>query len=191
MFGMVLLLLFSQNILAANTQDAIQVLININRAYPALHSLITAFCYLMGFALIIRGVFYLKMYGELRTMMSTQTSVKIPIVLIFVGSVLIFIPTTYTTLSLSFFGTSSVLRYDQVSSSMDPRLLEAIVGIIQLIGLISFIKGWMILVANAQQPGGQATVGKAATHIIGGLCAYNILGFTNIIWNTLYGENLF
>lgn len=171
--------------------DAVTILENLSSAYPAITALITAFCYLVGFAFIMRGVFYLKMYGELRTMMSSQTSVRIPLTLIFVGSMLIFIPGTYDTISLSFFGSTSVLRYDQVTTSMNPLLLKGIVGAIQIIGIISFVKGWMILVANAQQPGGQATIGKAITHIVGGLCAYNILGFSNVLWNTFYGKNLF
>jgi intracellular multiplication protein IcmC len=173
------------------TIDAIKMLENLSNSYPALMKLITAFCYILGFLLILRGVFYLKMYGELRTMMSTQTSAKIPLILIFVGSLFVFLPSTYNIVSISFFGSSSVLSYDQVTSTMNPLLLKAIVGLVQIIGLISFIKGWMILVAHAQQPGGQATVGKALTHIIGGLCAYNVLGFTNVIWNTFYGKNLF
>jgi len=197
----ILLLLFVSSVVFAQTTgsssgseatvDAIKMLENFNNAYPSIIRLVSAFCYLLGFLLIIRGVFYLKMYGELRTMMSTQTSAKIPLFLILVGSLFVFLPSTYNNISISFFGSASVLSYDQVTTSMNPLLLKSIVGVVQIIGLLSFIKGWMILVANAQQPGGQATVGKAITHIIGGLCAYNILGFTNVIWNTFYGSNLF
>lgn len=188
--GCMVLLLFSSPIFAVDTLNAIRMLENLSTAYPALTKMITGFCYLVGFIFIIRGVFYLKMYGELRTMMSSQTSVKIPITLLLVGSLFIFLPSTYVNISISFFGSSSVLSYDKVQTSMNPALLKALVGLVQIIGLISFIRGWMILVAHAQSPGGQASVGKAISHIIGGLCAYNVLGFTNIIWSTLTGGNL-
>jgi intracellular multiplication protein IcmC len=117
-------------------------------------------------------------------MMASQTSLKVPIMLFIVGSVFIYIPTGFKVINQTIFGYSSPLKYSDVTSGMNPIVLNAITGLIGLIGLISFIRGWMILVAHAQQPGGQATLGKALTHIIGGLFAMNVLGVIDIIWNT-------
>src|SRR4051812_47422213 len=84
--------------------DAIQMLINLSNSYPALWRMITGACYLIGFILSVRGVYYLKQYGELRTMMSTQTSLKTPIVLFIVAAVLIYIPTGFKIVSRTVFG---------------------------------------------------------------------------------------
>jgi hypothetical protein len=46
----------------------------------------------------------------------------------------------------------------------------------QLVGLISFVRGWNIL-RNAIEGVGQATVPQGLTHIIGGVLAMNISGF--------------
>jgi intracellular multiplication protein IcmC len=175
---------FAQNTPAVTRADALQMLINLSNAYPALWQMMTALCYIIGFAFAVRGIYYLKMYGELRTMMASQTSLKIPIVYFIVSAVLIYIPSAFRIFNTTFFGYGSPLAYNDVSSSLSPMAMKAIVGLVQFVGLISFIRGWLILVAHAQQPGGQASLGKALTHIIGGLLAINIIGVGQVIWST-------
>jgi len=164
--------------------DALQMLTNLSRAYPDIWRLLTAACYIIGFAFAMRGVYYLKAYGEMRTMMASSTSLKTPVAFFIVAAVLIYIPTGFKVISQTVFGYSSPLAYSDVTSGMNPVVLHAITGLISIIGLIAFIRGWLILVANAEHPGGQATLGKALTHIIGGLLAMNVLGVVDIIWNT-------
>lgn len=185
-FVCIFLLLFSNSIFAQSKfTDAIQMLEKLNGTYPALQQMLTGFCYLAGFAFIFRGIFALKVYGEMRTMQSSQTDIKIPVVLLVVGCVFIYIPSAYSIISTSFFGDGSILKYDEVNTSFSPEALRAITGLVSFIGFISFIKGWMILVDNAQHKGGgQASFGKAVTHIVGGLMAINILGMAKIVWNT-------
>lgn len=164
--------------------DALQMLVNLSKTYPALWKMITGLSYLIGFSLAMRSIYHLKIYGELRTMMSTQTSLKTPVTLMLVAVVLMFIPTAFKMLNLTAFGYGSPLSYEDVSSTMNPVMLKAVAGIVQLVGLIAFIRGWMHLVGHVQQSGGQHTLGKALTHIIGGLLAINIIGVTDIFWNT-------
>jgi intracellular multiplication protein IcmC len=189
--GLILLLVLLPEVAMAQSTvatDAIQMLINLSNVYPNLWRMITAFCYVAGFSLALRGVYHLKAYGELRTMMATQTSLKTPIIFFIVAAVLMFIPTGFSMATSTVFGYGSPLKYTDINSTIDPNVLRAIVGLVNLVGLISFIRGWFILVAHAQQPGGQATVGKAATHIIGGLLAMNVVGLGQLIWNT-FGFN--
>ena len=169
---------------AASGVDAIQMLTNLSRSYPALWFMLTGACYVIGFAFAMRGVYYLKQYGEMRTMMASNTSLKTPIAFFIVAAVLIYTPAGFHILSRTVFGYSSPLAYSDVTSGMNPVVLGAITGLVSIIGLIAFIRGWLILVANAEHPGGQATLGKALTHIIGGLLAMNILGVVDIIWST-------
>jgi intracellular multiplication protein IcmC len=55
-----------------------------------------------------------------------------------------------------------------------------VLQLIQIVGLIAFIRGWLILVktATGQQGGG---IGKGITHIIGGVLALNIVGTQQVI----------
>lgn len=173
---------------ATSGMDGVQMLMNLSKTYPAFYQLATAFCYIFGFILCIRGIYYLKVYGELRTMMATQSSLKVPVTYFIVAAVFIYIPSAYKLFLYTTFRTTSPLAYTQINSSINPQVLNAIVGLVQLIGLFAFIRGWLILVAIAQQSGGQHSFGKALTHIVGGIMAMNILGLTDLIWNT-FGFN--
>ncbi|MDQ5899241.1 MAG: hypothetical protein QG624_160 [Pseudomonadota bacterium] len=52
------------------------MLLTVSNQFPNIYRLITALAYLMGIAFIFRGVYQLKVYGDLRTMMSVQTNFK-------------------------------------------------------------------------------------------------------------------
>lgn len=167
------------------TMDALSMLANLSKSYPAITFFVTGGCYIVGMMLAIRAIYYLKVYGELRTMMSTQSSLKIPMTYILTSAVFLFIPTAFQTMTMTIFGTSSALGYDQVNSSINPIVMQAVGGFVQLLGLVSFVRGWLIIVANAQSPGGgQASFGKGLTHIIGGLLLVNIYGVASVVWNT-------
>jgi intracellular multiplication protein IcmC len=166
------------------SMDASQMLVSLSSNYPAVWQMLTGLCYIIASILTIRGVYYLKAYGELRTMTATQSSIKVPVIYFVVASALFFIPSAFATINQTIFGSTSPLSYTQLSTSMSPVVLAALVGLIQIVGLVSFIRGWMILVANAQQSSGQATFGRALTHIVGGVLAINVLGLANVIWGS-------
>ena len=167
--------------------DAIQMLIRFSNSYPAIWGMLTGVCYIIGFCLSLKAVYSLKIYGDMRTMTSTQTSIMGPLTMFIVAAVLIFIPSAFHVLNYTVFGYNSPLSYTQAQTTINPVVIKALVGIVQIVGLIAFIRGWLILSAHAQHPGGQATLGKALTHIIGGLLAVNILGVVDVIWNTFVG----
>ncbi|HEV2613411.1 MAG TPA: hypothetical protein VGV92_01750 [Gammaproteobacteria bacterium] len=161
------------------------MLVHLSNSFPSLWLMITALSWVIGIVLVLRGVAYLKIYGELRTMTATQSSLKIPIVFIGVGCVFLFIPTAFQTMAMTAFGTSSPLGWQSMNTSINPIVLRAIGGFVQLLGLVSFIRGWMMLVANAQSPGGgHASFGKAATHIVGGFFLLNVYAFGTVLWNS-------
>ena len=178
-------IVFAQNDPASSGVDATQMLINLNTHLPAVFRLISAFSYVLGFIMAVRGVYYLKLYGELRTMTASQTSLRTPVTYLIAAAALMFMPTVIHIFIKTSFGYDSPLRYDQINSTINPILLQALVGIVQLVGFIAFIRGWLILIANASHSGGgQNSMGKALTHIIGGVLAINIVGLVDVLWNT-------
>jgi intracellular multiplication protein IcmC len=65
---------------------------------------------------------------------------------------------------------------------------EDMVLFIQIIGLVAFIRGWMMIAKSASQGGHQqGGFGKGMMHIFGGVMAINIVSTLNVINQTLFG----
>jgi intracellular multiplication protein IcmC len=172
------------------------ILNNVANSLIPVQRLITGGAYLIGCAFIFKAIYSLKVYGEARTMMSSNTSVKEPVVYLIVGAVFIYFPSAFSMLMQSTFGYENVLQYGPVTSgnqTLDFLFGEgSVVGrpitiLIQVIGLIAFVRGWVLIARSASQgqpPGG---TGKGFMHVLGGILAINIVGTINMINNTIYG----
>ena len=154
------------------------MLVHASNQFPSLFRLVTASAYLIGIAFIFRGVYQLKVYGDLRTMMSVQTNFKATMMVFFAGAALLYSPTAFKSMLLSTFATTSVtdpMSYQSAKGVMSPIAVKALLRFLQLIGTISFIRGWVYL-THTSNPNGKSSLGKAITHIIAGLLAINIEG---------------
>ncbi|BCA94127.1 hypothetical protein TUM19329_04880 [Legionella antarctica] len=172
------------------------LLTNISNSLAPVQRLITGGAYLIGCAFIFKAIYSLKVYGEARTMMSNSASVKEPIVYLMVGALLIYFPTGFAILMQTTFGYQNILQYAPVNSgnaALDTLFGSgSVVGkplmmLIRVIGLIAFVRGWVLIARSASQgqpPGG---TGKGLMHVFGGILAINIVGTLNMINNTLYG----
>jgi intracellular multiplication protein IcmC len=172
------------------------VLANVANTLIPVEKLITGAAYLIGCAFLFKAIYSLKAYGESRTMMSNNQSMKEPAVYLIVGALLIYFPSTLKMVMQSTFGYENVLQYAPVNSSN--QALDALFGsgsavgqpiclIIQVIGIVAFVRGWVLVAKSASQgqpPGG---TGKGLMHVFGGILAINIVGTLNLINNTLYG----
>jgi intracellular multiplication protein IcmC len=153
------------------------MLVNVTNEFPNIYHLVTASSYIMGIAFIFRGVYQLKVYGDLRTMMSVQTNFKATMMVFFAGAALLYAPTAFKSMLLSTFASTTItdpMSYHS-TSPWNPVAAQAVLRFIQLIGTISFIRGWVYL-THTSNPNGRSSVGKAITHIIAGLLAINIEG---------------
>ena len=176
----------------------VNILTNIANSLIPVERLITGGAYLIGCAFLFKAVYSLKTYGEARTMMSSNTSMKEPIVYLFVGALFIYFPSAFSTLMVSTFGYQNVLQYAPTggnNTTLDTLFGSgSVVGrpltiIIQVIGLVAFVRGWVLIARSASQgqpPGG---TGKGLVHVFGGILAINIVGTIEMINNTLYGTS--
>ncbi|OYV54139.1 MAG: type IV secretion protein IcmC [Legionella sp. 21-45-4] len=172
--------------------DPISIASNIAKSLLPVQSLISGFAYIMGILFIFKALMTLKQHGESKGSMSSNSSMKEPLVYFIVGGLLIYFPTTFEVVMNSTFGYSSVLAYSQESTMAgwlggDNQLGLAITTIIQTIGLYAFVRGWVLIVratSTGQPPGG---VGKGLTHVFGGVLAINIVGTIELVNNTLTG----
>jgi intracellular multiplication protein IcmC len=159
---------------------------NWDRNYAPLVRLVTALSYLLGVTFIFRAVFQLKQYGEMTVMRASGTSIKGPMILFVVGAALLFFPSTKSALLMSTFGYGQQQQLQYVipgAPLLDSNSLKGLLHMIQLVGFISFLRGWTQL-AHLSNPSGQYSVGKALTHIIGGIMAINIQGTTEMLQAT-------
>jgi intracellular multiplication protein IcmC len=172
----------------------VDVLTNLANSLAPVQRMITGAAYVMGVAFLFKALYTLRVYGESRTMMSTNQSIKEPILYLMVGAVFIYLPTAFSTLMQTTFGYTSVLQFAAVSGRNDTlsflggnnAMGRALAMIIQVVGLIAFVRGWILLARSASQgqpPGG---TGKGLMHIFGGILAINVLGTIEVINNTLY-----
>lgn len=165
-----------------------QMLINLSESIGPVENLVKALAIVIGMAFIFKALYQLKIYGDLRTMMSSQTGVKEPLSYLFIGALFIYLPSMIEMMMLTVFGQESPLDYSgSVNGRTTAEFVKAALRIMQLIGWISFIRGWMILAKSSSQgaAGQGIKFSKGITHVIGGLLAINIVGTANIIGSTL------
>ncbi|KTD13337.1 hypothetical protein [Legionella jamestowniensis] len=174
------------------------ILNNIANNLIPVERLVTGAAYLLGLAFAFKAIYSLKAYGEARTMMSSSTSIKEPLMYLLVAGMLIYFPTGLAILLQTSFGSSSILQYAPVDSNN--QAISAVFGtgsvigrpiaiIIQVIGVIAFVRGWVLIARSASQgqpPGG---TGKGLIHVFGGMLAMNIVATLQIINNTIYGTS--
>lgn len=150
--------------------------------YQALLQAIAAVGWLTGLWLIMMGLFKLKVYGQSRTMMSSQASPVPSLMYLFVGTVLFYMPFITGAFLYTIWGSNDVLAYTGKADNAWTTYFQPIVHIMRLIGYVSFIKGWMIW-SHLGKEGGQqhGMVGKGFMHILGGILAINFMGTIDII----------
>lgn len=168
--------------------DIPQILLNLSKAYPALWRMVTAMCFAAGFLFALRSIYAFKIYGEARTMMNPQTSLRAPLFYLFVAATLIYTPTGFHMVMQTLYGypIPESLKYVTGYSDDITTAIKTCLGLVQFVGIIAFFRGWLLLAKHAHQGGGgQHGIGKAFTHILGGIMAVNIVGTYNVFANTL------
>lgn len=90
------------------------------------------------------------------------------------------------------YANSRFLSYTPSSGSFDEQRLAAmagLLGIMQIVGLVAMMKGWLTLNAHANGQA-RAGMGTAAAWLIGGVVAWNFKWFTDVTnctlgWNVI------
>ena len=166
---------------------ATTVLENIANQMPVLMSMVTAIAYVMGMYFIFYGILKLKQYGEMRSQMMHERHLQGSIMLIVVGSVLLYFPTSVQIGLSTFFSSPSPYAYltQTQGTTQWSSFLNDVFLVVQLFGTIAFIKGLVIL---SHLTGGQGQPGafaKGITHVIGGLLCINIYQAVQVVFNTI------
>lgn len=179
----VFILFLTDNVYAVPTLD--QVIANISNNIGALMQMVTGLAYILGFYYVIVGVMELKHFGEARTMMSSEHGLKKPLIHIFVGAALIYLPTSIKTGIETLWQQPSPLAYVVEKGNAWSELVGNSFMILQFIGVIAFIRG-LIKLSHLGGHGGQpGQFGSAMTHIIGGILCINMYDTVKMVLATL------
>lgn len=168
---------------------------NLSNSFDSLVTLVVAVSYVTGLALVVRGV---MMYRQLanQTMASAQRGEFAgPLVFIVVGAILVYFPSTLnTSLNTLFVGVdqnslseaSQMIGYQSLAGVEHwQEIADVVVKYVKLVGLIAFVRGWIILSKMGHSGSQPGSVGKGIIHIIGGVLLINIVDTFRMLANTL------
>jgi intracellular multiplication protein IcmC len=141
---------------------------------------------LIGFMFIFRALIKLKIYGEMRSMMTPHARMNHILLLLVAGVLLVYLPhTTRPLLMDAFLGTPTIKDIPYHSGqSLTTEMQQAVTWVMKLIGHIALVRG--IVQLGTYQEGGRHSLGKSLTHIMGGVCAINIHQTSDLL-KTLIG----
>jgi hypothetical protein len=137
---------------------------------------------LIGIFLVIDGLLTASKYGK----DSNVHSIPKIMTKLIIGTILYTVGTSLNEIIATVFGDSAIDGPGRITSAIaadfgaDTQPFQtavyAALTFFQLIGMIAFIRGWMIL-KDAVENKGQKTVAQGLTHIFGGVLAVNIYRF--------------
>ncbi len=145
---------------------------------PDLMRLVTAISYVLGFVLIGHSLYTFKQYGDMRTMQSSANDFRGPAVMLTMGTLLIYFPSTVDMSVATFWGEgSTVMNYqpDDSTGETESVMLTTILRIVQVVGAISFVRGLALLSKVGNKSGGQpGQFSRGISHCIAGILGINI-----------------
>jgi intracellular multiplication protein IcmC len=160
-----------------------QILVNLNKDLPILWKFLQTLTYFIGLWFAIRAMYILKQYAETRSMTSAGMDIKKPLINFIVATVLLYWPSLMNSTLQTFFLTSEIspFQYSSQSESRLESLIKISGGLVQFIGFIAFVRGWMLMTHLGESNVQPGTFGKALMHIIGGILAINIYATWGIL----------
>lgn len=167
---------------------------NLTSSFDSLVMLVVAVSYVTGLSLVVRGVMMYRQFAN-QTMASAQRGeIAGPMVFIVVGAILIYFPSTLDTSLATLFGNvnsnnlkmaSSMIGYQSLAQGAEwQRIADVVVKYVQLVGLIAFVRGWIILSKMGHSGSQPGSVGKGITHIVGGVLLINVIDTFNVFATT-------
>lgn len=185
----VLLCLLADIVLAdPSAITARSVFQNIDKNLAGLSEFITALFYLVGISLAFSAVLRLKKFGQRTSFMHVEAGLLGPAVQLFVGVALVYSPTFFQAINNTFWQTpdfQNVLSWQtSAPNSHYLDIIKPIVGIIQLVGALAFLRGWIIITKSSNQGAQPGSISKGVVHIVGGVLAMNITRTIDVVMNT-------
>jgi|688.fasta_scaffold418908_2 intracellular multiplication protein IcmC len=166
---------------------------NLNSQMGQFDQFFKALFYLTGVSLVFSSLMRLKKFGQRTAFMHVEAGIVAPAAQMFIGVALIYSPTLMQTLNQTFWadsGSSCLTCYSTSADSTYEQLIKPMKGVVMLVGMVAFFRGWLILSRAAGQGQTQpGTISKGMTHVIGGFLAININKTYQIMVGTFTGAS--
>lgn len=166
-------------------------LTNLSAAFGSITKLIVALSYVMGVGMMSKGVMSYRIFANQTFGSAQRGELAGPMVWLFVGALLVYLPSTMDSSMATVFGTSEIgansdlIAYSSASTLEWKQIADVVIQYIKLIGFIAFIRGWIILSKMGHSGAQPGSIGKGTIHVIGGVLLINIVDTVNLLAQTL------
>ncbi len=173
----------------AEATSAMRIFENLNISLEKVYPAIEKICWIAGVFFVLKGLYMLKKMGYKTAFMGGGAGLTGPSFVVIIGVILINTPAFIKILLMTLFATDSV----QNTVSWESRqgtdtwysAITPMIGLIQVIGLIAFFRGWVLLVKANKENAQPGNMSKGLMHVIAGVMAINITGTIDMINQTL------
>ncbi|MBP9721564.1 MAG: hypothetical protein KBD64_00225 [Gammaproteobacteria bacterium] len=164
-----------------------ELLVNLSRNFPAIVTFLNGICVIIGVSFIMLAFFKLKHLADFRNMMSGQQEIGKSITLIVLGAVFLWMPFILNAMTYTLFGMQigKLQAAYPISDVSSAPYAYAFFAMMQIVGLVSFIRGWLILSSMSKGQPQHGTLGRAITHLVGGLLLFHLNPIMKILDKTL------
>ena len=205
-FGLLSSLLISYPLtaLAANGQVSADdanlgtILFNLQRSLADVWGMLTGACWMFGVILIVIGVMKLKKYGQMTVFMMAQADFVGPMARIMIGTLFLYTPWSVDIFLNSLWGggvnlpngqqLGTVQGYISDGSLSYEAMMGPVFSMVQVIGLVAFIRGMIKLTKVGEQGMQPGTIPSAMMLLFGGVMAINIVGTIDMLHATLFSS---
>lgn len=175
---------------AQTSTDPTNIFVNLQASYAGITNFLTGLMYVLGIFLTVQAVMKLKKFGHRTAFMHVEAGMLGPTMQFAIGVCFLYSKSLIEIINSTFFGQSSIASVmSYTASNMDQdwqQIMNPILGMVQIIGLIAFIRGFLILSKGVQKEGGQqpGQATKGIVHIVGGILGINIVYTIEVTLNT-------
>lgn len=153
---------------------------------PALLALASWLCYVLAALAFAAGCLRLLKSAEDKYRAPSGIGTALTFLL---APVLAAFPSVLAAAGTTLFGaaagrTTAALGYAVAAGADYDAMIRAVLAIVQVIGLLAFVRGWFVL-RNAADARQGATTGRAFAHLIGGVGAWHIVPLIGAVQTTL------
>lgn len=160
-------------------------------SFYSLEHLIVALSYVIGLTLTIRGLMMYRIFANQTYGSAQRGEIAGPLVFLVVGIVLLYFPTSINLSVNTLFGSSELSAFESLagyqSTTTGPNwylIQNVIVKYLNLIGLIAFIRGWVILSKMGHSGAQPGSIAKGIVHIVGGIILINLISTIKVLAGT-------
>ena len=139
---------------------------------------------IMGVFMLFSGIVQFRKCAESRSMMSQQHGATGPLMMVLAGSALMALPSFLDVALLAFWSTDSPLAY-QGGPSGYSALIPPILMFVRIVGVVSFIRGIVLLSKVGGQQTQHGTLSRALIHLLSGVLCIHILGTIELMESVL------